>query len=256
MVPAVSPQQLPTGPPDFVGLGAQRSGTTWWFELLLQHPQIGTSRRGHKEVHFFDRYGAEPMPDEHIKRYHWMFPRRTPGVLVGEWTPRYMYDPWVPRLLRRAAPEAKLLVMLRDPIERFRSGVLLRAVRTPDHDLEVMASDAIQRGRYATQLNQVLEHFDREQLLVLQYERCVQEPVEQFRRTLAFLGVRDEVPRDVTQARGESMADDKEPLWPDLTQALRTVLDPEMRQLQRLAPDLDLRLWPNFSDLAAAVADA
>lgn len=248
----MSARQAVTGPPDFVGVGAQRSGTTWWFELLLQHPQIGLSRRGHKEVHFFDRYGAESMPDEDIRRYHWMFPREAEGVLVGEWTPRYMLDPWTPRLLHRAAPDTRLLVLLRDPIERFRSGVLHRAVRTPDHALEMMASDAIQRGRYAAQIRHLLEYFDPAQLLVLQYERCVADPVGEYRRTLAFLGVTDEVPRDVTLARGESMEDAKEPLWPELSLALRTVLEPDIRDLATLAPDLDLALWPHFRDLAVA----
>jgi hypothetical protein len=248
----VSAQQAVTGPPDFIGVGAQRSGTTWGFELLLQHPQIGLSRRGHKEVHFFDRYGAEPMLDEDVRRYHWMFPRTEDGVLVGEWTPRYMLDPWTPRLMHRAAPDARLLVLLRDPIERFRSGVLLRAVRTPDHALEVMASDAIQRGRYATQIRHLLEYFDPSRLLVLQYERCVADPVGQYRRTLAFLGVGDEVPRDVSQTRGESMEGDKEPLWPELVLAQRTVLDPEVRELAALVPDVDLTLWPHFADLAVA----
>ena len=251
MVRGVSAPQAVTGPPDFIGVGAQRSGTTWWFELLLQHAQIATSRRGHKEVHFFDRYGAQPMTDADVARYHKLFLRH-PGEVVGEWTPRYMLDQWTPRLLHRAAPDARLLVLLRDPIERFRSGVLHRAVRTPDHALEVMASDAIQRGRYGSQVRHLLEYFAPERVLVLQYERCVAEPVEQYRRTLAFLGVADDVPRDVTQARGESMADDKEPLWPELTLALRTVLDPEVRLLASLVPDIDLSLWPHFSDLAVA----
>ena len=58
----------------------------------------------------------------------------------------------------------------------------------------------------------------------------------------------DDVPGDVTVARGESMEDAKEPLWPELTLALHTVLDPEMRLLAELVPDLDLRLWPHFID--------
>jgi hypothetical protein len=247
MVSPVSEPQQAIGPPHFVGVGAQRSGTTWWFELLLQHPQIHLSRRGHKEVHFFDRYGAQPMLDEDVRRYHRMFPRE-PGQVVGEWTPRYMLDQWTPRLLHRAAPDAKLLVLLRDPIERFRSGVLHRAVRTPDHALELMASDALQRGRYGSQVRHLLAYFDPSRVLVLQYERCVADPVGQYRRTLAFLGVADDVPRDVTAARGESMEDAKEPLWPELMQALHTVLDPEIRLLSELVPDIDLRLWPHFAD--------
>jgi hypothetical protein len=50
--------------------------------------------------------------------------------------------------------------------------------------------------------------------------------------------------------RGESMEGEKEPLWPELILALRTVLDPEVRELAALVPGLDLTLWPHFADLA------
>ena len=119
-----------TGPPDFIGVGTQRSGTTWWFETLLAHPQIKPPRRRRKEQHFFDRFCAEELTDADIAEYHARFPRR-PGELAGEWTPRYMHDFWTPRLIARAAPDAKLLIMFRDPIERFRSGVPHRLSRMP-----------------------------------------------------------------------------------------------------------------------------
>ena len=62
------------------------------------------------------------MPADFVERYHRNFPRPAGGV-TGEWTPRYMYDHWSLRLLRRAAPEARILVILRDPIERYRSAL-------------------------------------------------------------------------------------------------------------------------------------
>src|ERR687897_2841254 len=110
------------GPPDFIGVGTQRSGTTWWFMSLLEHPGIRAPRYGNKELHYLSLFASREMNDQDIERYHFKFPR-TAGELVGEWTPRYMHDFWVPRLIPRAAPGAKLLVMFRDPIERFRSGV-------------------------------------------------------------------------------------------------------------------------------------
>ena len=50
-----------TGPPDFVGIGVQKAGTTWWYELMLTHPGIFAPAGIHKERHFFDRFGARPM---------------------------------------------------------------------------------------------------------------------------------------------------------------------------------------------------
>jgi hypothetical protein len=241
------------GPPDFIGVGAQRSGTTWWFELLLEHPSIRAPHQGRKELHFFDRFGAEPLRDEDVAAYHELFPR-TSGETIGEWTPRYMTDAWTPRLLRRAAPDARLLVLLRDPIERYRSGVVHRATRTPDELLERIASDAIERGRYASQLRHLRAAFDPERILVLQYERCRLDPIGQYRRTLRHLGVSDHVPDDVHALRGTTTEAGKDRLWPELLSALHATLDREVAELDELVDDLDLSLWPNFADLEAGRA--
>ncbi len=235
-----------TGAPEFVGVGAQRSGTTWWFELLLSHPQIRAPRGRRKELHFFDRFGAEEMTEAHVAEYAELFRRRR-GEICGEWTPRYMGDVWALRLIKRAAPDARILVLLRDPIERYRSGILHRAQRGAYRRPELIASDAIERGRYGTQMNRIREIFTPEQVLVLQYERCVLDPVGEYRRTLAHLGVDDHVPDDVASLRGQSMASGKTPLWPDLVEGLRLTFDPEVALLKELVPDLDLDLWPTVA---------
>ena len=234
------------GPPEFVGVGAQRSGTTWWFDLLLSHPQIRPPKGRRKELHFFDRFGAEPMTAAHEAEYAELF-RRRPGQIAGEWTPRIMGDAWALRLLKRAAPDARLLILLRDPIERYRSGVLHRASRGVDRRKALISSDAIERGRYGTQMKRVRELFDKDRILVLQYERCVADPVGQYRRTLAHLGVDDHVPDDVASLRGRSMAPHKTELWPELLEGLHLTFDPEVAALRELAgDDIDLDLWPNF----------
>ena len=72
-----------TGAPDFVIFGAQKSGTTWWFRLIEQHPGVVQPKNQRPELHFFDRLWAEPLTDEHIERYHRYFPRPE-GKLIGE----------------------------------------------------------------------------------------------------------------------------------------------------------------------------
>ena len=236
-----------TGPPHFVGVGAQRAGTTWWFRTLLGHPQIRAPRGRTKELHFFDRFCAVEMRDDDVARYHDLFPREE-GQVAGEWTPRYMSDAWTPRLLRRAAPGARLLVMLRDPIERYRSGVAHRIATEPDRPLELIAADAVERGRYAAQLARLHEHFAAERILVLQYERCRADPVGEYRRTLRFLEVDEgHDPEAIERARGTTMEARKDPLWPDIEAALRQVLEPDVERLAELVPHLDVELWPHFA---------
>jgi hypothetical protein len=255
----VAPSDPNFGPPDFVGVGAQRSGTTWWFRLLLEHPKIKRPARQKddlppfntaKELHFFNQFCGRPMLDEDVAAYHRQFPRR-PGKITGEWTPRYMYDPWTPRLLARAALEAKILVLLRDPIERYRSGTLHQVHFTPQRGQEKIAVDAVNRGYYAAQLRRLWTFFDREQVLVLQYERCREDPLGQYARTLRFLGVRDDfVPEEVERPRGRSTQAEKEPLWPEMLEDLRTDYERDVREVAELVPDLDLSLWPNFDGSA------
>ena len=243
------PPSQRTGPPDFIGVGTQRSGTTWWFRTLLGHPDIRPPKGRVKELHFFDRFCASEMREEDVARYHALFPRG-PGQIAGEWTPRYMGDVWTPRLLARAAPDARLLVMLRDPVERYRSGVAHRLMTEPDRPAELIATDAVERGRYAAQLERVLRFFDAERILVLQYERCRLDPVGEYRRTLRFLGVSDDhEPRAVDRPRGTTTEARKDPLLPHIEEALRHVLEPDVAKLATLAPDVDPALWPHFAHL-------
>ncbi|HEV2061268.1 MAG TPA: sulfotransferase [Solirubrobacteraceae bacterium] len=242
-------RRLVTGPPDFVGVGAQRCGTTWWFRTLLRHRRIVAPHGRQKELHFFDRFSAQPMRDEDVEAYHALFQRR-PRQLAGEWTPRYMFDPATPPLLRRAAPETKLIVMLRDPIERLRSGFAHRVARVPQGSKEFNAIDAIERGRFATQLERLYRSFEPERVLVLQYERCRRDGVGEYQRTLRFLGLPDHRrPKRLERARGTTTTGRKLALWPDMDEALHAALDPEVGRLRDLVPDLDLALWPNFAHL-------
>ncbi len=91
---------------------------------------------------------------------------------------------------RAAAPEARLLVLLRDPVERFRSGRTLAENRfTVGSTARAAANAAFNRGLYADQLLRLWRVFPREQVLVLQYELCVADAPGQLARTFDFLGL-------------------------------------------------------------------
>jgi len=232
-------------PPDFVGVGTARSGTTWWDGLIHAHPDVARAEGVPKEVHFFDRFWRGECTDADIGAYQAFFARPA-GMQAGEWTPGYMLDVWTPPLLRRAAPDAKLLVLLRDPVERFRSGrTLVESRLTVAASPRAAANAGFQRGVYADQLLRLWKTFPREQVLVLQFERCVRAPVAELRRTFTFLGVDPDaanaidVAAVVNGSRGPKV---------DLSLEQRTTLvaryAPENRRLaELLGDDLDLSLW-------------
>src|SRR5215469_18849054 len=72
------------GPPDFVGIGMQKAGTTWWFDLMTAHPGVHHDDRLHKERHFFARFATDAFGATEIERYHRWFPRPA-GTITGEW---------------------------------------------------------------------------------------------------------------------------------------------------------------------------
>ncbi len=225
--------------PDYIGLGAQSAGIVWWNDVIVAHP--GVEPQAELSRHFFDDFCARPMEDADVEAYHAAF-ARPEGRLAGEWTARYMFDPWIPMLMRRVAPDAKLLMLLRDPVERYRAGLLDWIGRPPrGHEMHVV-SEGIERGRYATQLRRILRHYPADQVLVQQYERCVREPHEEIARVYAFLGL-DEggAPADIRAPEpGPALPE----LWPDLETDLREIYAPEIEELTALVPDIDLELWP------------
>jgi hypothetical protein len=233
------------GAPDFVGVGVQRAGTTWWFHQIAEHPQVHVVPGQPKEQHFFDRFVSKPFEDDDVQRYYTKFPK-PPGSLVGEWTPRYMHDFWVPPLIVRTAPNARLLVMLRDPVERFVSGVAREMEVRNTRFLPLIGNDAVNRGRYHLELSRLRAAAPNGRLLVLQYERCVADPHSQYRRTLEFLGVDDTafVPAGLETEVVEGGR--KKPKVP--ANVIDNVASELADDVARLAAeyDIDLELWPNF----------
>jgi hypothetical protein len=282
------------GPPDFVGVGVQKAGTSWWYDLITAHPAVRDNASGGKELHFFDRYwdGAHPpafasdasvradrpeaiwrtlalrleplaarrpgVPTHQqqqgpwgfrvdVDAYHRFFPVR-PGSITGEWTPRYMADWWVPGFLAAAAPDARLLVIVRDPVERFRSGLTRITARRwagPNDSAE-----AFERGRYASQLKRLRDWFPASQMLILQYERCVAEPATELRRTYEFLGLDNPefTPEGLSNPVNKTVAP-KITLDASWLDRLRRAYESEVLGLVAEYPDIDFRLWPNFASL-------
>lgn len=239
-----------TGPPDFVGMGAQRCGTTRWFGLIASHPEVTPSPVA-KELHYFDRFYAGGFTTVEAARYREYFPRRS-GHIAGEWTPLYASAPWVPGLLAHAAPEARLLMLVRDPLERYLSGLQhgARLARESGITLSQLAPlDAFARGFYYAQLMGMLAHFDRSRILVLQYERCTLDPLAELRRTFEFLGLRDtDFAPDIGARPGHQPR--KPTFDPGTAASFVRAYSEDVVCLARSFPEVDLALWPHFAHLA------
>ena len=255
--PPACPAGWLTGPPDFVGVGAQRSGTTRWFDLIVAHPEIAPPPATRKELHYFDRFHAGGFAANDAATYAEYFPRPE-GLLTGEWTPNYMAGPFTPGMLATAAPDARLLVLLRDPVERYLSGLQRhhRVAAATGEPLNAMAPlEAFAQGLYHTQLTRLLKRFKRPQVLILQYERCTLDPRAQLRRTYEFLGV-----RDIDFVPDLDAHPNRQPEKPELREDARHALvaayAEEVAGLAQDYPEIDVGLWPNFARLGDATIAA
>lgn len=244
--------ELVEAPPDFIGVGVQKAGTTRWFKLIGEHPGVYCPDPWRKELDFLTDHAETRPVDFDPRAYCKLFPRPE-GMLAGEWTPSYMLRDWVPPLIVRGAPGAKLLAIVRDPVERYRSGITHSAFRWG------MLNDGWLRmhhemGFYARQLKRLYERFPREQVLVLQFERCAADPARELARTYGFLGLDPAfVPPGLTERVHETKVE-KLALPESTRRGLVRAYRDDVLELAELVPELDLSLWPSFAGLAALAA--
>ena len=163
------------GPPDFGVLGAADAGGRWWLALIADHPEVSPVPATAEAASYFAPYATEHFGPDDVARFHAQFPRR-PGHLRGFWSPDSLAHPWVPPLLAVAAPDVRCIVVLRDPVERLLAGLARTSGTRSDHPGSELA-DAVDRGMYAGQLRRLRCHLPRGQVFVVQYERCLRDPL-------------------------------------------------------------------------------
>lgn len=174
--------------PGFLGIGAARAGTTWLDLRLREHPDLFLPRH-RKEVHYFDKYYERGSA-----WYESFFTEAAANQLVGEITPRYLFDPAVPRRISQSLPtETKFLVVLRDPAARAVSHYQLKvrddAVRVPFEDYLRQDPEILEYGMYARQLTRYFDLFGAESVLVLVFEETLADQPRALQQVGDFLGV-------------------------------------------------------------------
>jgi len=189
---------------DFIVIGAQKAGTTALFDHLGEEPDIALSDV--KETHFFDDESMDwAAPD--YGRYHGHFPAPD-GRLRGEATPIYVYWPNCLERIFAYNPAARLILMLRDPVERAWSHWRMEYARGAEtrpfawciregrqrlFDAEPFGHHRefsyVERGFYGEQVERLLRIFPREQLLILQADDLRTDPGQVLGELRTFLGL-------------------------------------------------------------------
>ena len=197
-------------------IGVQKGGTEALYQFLRRHPEIGMSSR--KEVHLFDapEYSRDWTREQIDERYRPFFAHCPDARIRGEATPIYLYFPEIAGELARYHPQLKLVVLLRDPVERAISHYYmewnrdwerrplwqalllepfrLRRCKDPRaHRSAKRVGSYRARGLYCRQLRNLYRHFGRDQVLLLRHGDLRERHDETLRRVFAFLGVCEEV---------------------------------------------------------------
>lgn len=252
--------------PDFLLIGTKRGGTTSLYRQIEEHPsylplfpsaRVLPLRENMKGVHYFDSasdrstawYRSHFATDIARSRRR----RATGSAFTGDGSPYYLFSPLAAERARRLVPGARLIVLLRDPVERTashwseqtRNGIETLSLRDalaaePDRvgdDAErlrtgaILTSNAHEQQSYAAQseyadsLERWLSFYPREQLLVLYSEDFYADPQAQLDQVFSFLGVAS---HQVAQREARNAAP-RSPMDDDIRSALE----------ERFAPDVD-----------------
>lgn len=217
--------------PDFFLIGAAKAGTTALFYYLKQHPAIYAcpllepnyfALQGQKPA--FSGPGDKEAVNQHsitdLESYELLFQDVAIEQVAGEVSPLYLYHPETAHRISQQVPMAKLIVILRDPVERAYSSFLhlRRDGREPCEFFEDALAEEDRRiaagwehlwhykamGFYAEQLERYLTHFSRSQMLILLHDDFKRRPVETLQQIFAFLGIDTSFEPDMSRRLNQS----------------------------------------------------
>ena len=175
--------------PDFLIIGAPKAATTWLADCLREHPQVFLPEL--KELRYF-------CGTNHAKGLTWygnQFSKASGDVArVGEASPSYLGSPQAPQRIHDLLPQSKLILSLRHPVEQaysFYWHLTSRGELPPTTDFaRFFAEQRPRAGYYGHHVGRYREYFAADQMLILIYEREIQDdPVRGVRRCQEFLGI-------------------------------------------------------------------
>jgi hypothetical protein len=192
--------------PNFFIVGAQKAGTTSLYFYLKEVPEVYMSPL--KEPFYFAPHAVHNSASDIIrdkKEYLRLFEKANGFIAIGEATPIYLWDPDAPNLIHQTVPHARIIMILRDPIERAYSNYLMRVrysgvkssfydelirdYRSPEK-LYGKSQLYVEFGMYYEQVKRYFDIFGREQVKVIIFEEFVKRPEQTVNEVLAFLGIK------------------------------------------------------------------
>jgi len=246
--------------PDFIIVGAQKSGTSSLYSYLSQHPQIVPSYK--KEVHFFSG-GLDPSVDSYSRGVEWYrahFPltKDTNGEKkVFEASPSYFFHPLAAERIAQTLPNIKIIVLLRSPTERAISHYfhsrkvpnreplsIKEALNAEEHriqpaidqknykDMDFIRYSYKLRGLYRKQLERYFHHFQRNQILVVQSESFFSEPNTILRSVFEFVGV--DAAYQIKNLSTVNVTRNRSAVSPEIYSTLRDFFQPHNQSLYEL----------------------
>src|SRR6266700_1010126 len=252
--------------PDFMIIETQRGGTTSLYNYLLAHPQIAAATK--KEVHFFDRHFQHGIP-----WYRAQFPSLIQGdmgetigrqgVITGEASPYYLFHPHAPARAALVVPKTKLIVLLRNPVDRayshyylavkkgvetlsFEEALAQEETRTRDEGQRLAADPHyfsynhkhytyLARGMYADQLQRWMNSFPQEQFFILKSEDFYATPDRKLKEIFQFLGLPDVAPVQQQEYKPFSSSTYSQgKMEPEMRKRLLTYFEPYNERLYTL----------------------
>ncbi len=244
-------------PPNFLVIGAPRSGTTSLYQYLSQHPDVFMCDR--KEPRFFAFEGRKvaykgPADEQTINKdpvtdrdtYVSLYEDREDETAIGETSPLYLFDEQAPSRIHRYVPDAQFFAVLRNPVERAYSDFLnmVRLGREPLRDFQEAIGQEphrieanwgpfyhyVRKGFYNEHLARYEEFFECEQMHVHLFEDLVEDPSGLMRQIFDTLGVEANVDLDVSRSWNPSGMPRSETLQ-------RVIRSTPVRTLNRKAPE-------------------
>jgi len=244
--------------PDFVIIGAAKSGTTSLYNYLIRHPSIFPA--SWKEIHYFDTHMTgwyrSNFPTIFYKFYIKKIKKQR--FITGEATPYYLYHPLAAQRMAKTIHDVKLIVMLRNPIDRayshynhtLRNGdeslSFEEAVKNEKNRLvgekekilqdENYVSNAqrgfsyLERGMYYDQLKVWMECFPKKQFLILKFEEFQKDTQESLNQIYDFLGIKK---YEQTVLKKHNVGEYKE-MKPSLRKFLREYFENQNQKLYDL----------------------
>lgn len=187
--------------PDWIVVGAMKSGTTTVARWLKAHPEAWLVPN--KEVHFFSR---DDVYANGADWYRGLFAGAPAATKVGEGTPSYLFVPEAPARMAALVPAARLVVCVRHPADRAYSHywhnrhrslegrAFADAVRDEMADPQWKPPGYLMRGRYHAQLQRVLDHYPADAVHVVATDDLATDPSGTFAAVCRHVGVDDRHP--------------------------------------------------------------